>query len=179
MQYPQHPLPHISINLSATQFEQTDFAETMIRTLRELKADTSRLTLELTESMLLGNIEQTVEKMRKLKEIGISFAVDDFGTGCSSLAYLKRLPLDQIKIDRSFVKDIPHDVNDTALVEMLVSLSAQLNLDVVAEGVETAEAVSFLRERACRALQGYYFSKPIPIPEFEKSFIQNRDAIFL
>jgi len=178
-QYPGNPPPKISINLSAKQFEQADFAEKMIQTFQELEARTDLLTLELTESMLIGLVDPTIEKMRALKNLGVRFSIDDFGTGYSSLAYLKRLPLDEIKIDRSFIRDIPTDTNDTALVDMVLGLSEKLKLDVVAEGVETQEASHFLQSRGCRVMQGYYFSKPIPISEFEQTYIANRNWVFL
>ena len=126
-----------------------------------------RLKLELTESMLLENIEHTVLTMTALKEIGVQISLDDFGTGYSSLQYLKRLPLNQLKIDQSFVRDIATDSNDKAIVRTIIVMAHSLNLEVIAEGVETEEQKQFLYDSNCTHYQGYLFSKPVPIAEFE------------
>ena len=112
--------------------------------------------------------EETIEKMRELKLLGISFSMDDFGTGYSSLQYLKRLPLDQIKIDQSFVRDIASDPNDAAIVQTIIAMTGALGLNVIAEGVETVEQEQFLNLRGCHAYQGYWFGKPMPLDDFEK-----------
>ncbi|MDO8310694.1 MAG: EAL domain-containing protein, partial [Sideroxyarcus sp.] len=126
-----------------------------------------RLKLELTESMLLGNIEDTIATMNTLKEIGVLFSLDDFGTGYSSLQYLKRLPLDQLKIDQSFVRDIAIDSSDKAIVRTVIAIAQSLNLDVIAEGVETEEQRQLLLDKGCTHYQGYLFGKPVPIEQFE------------
>ena len=116
---------------------------------------------------MLENVEDTIAKMRELKLLGVGFSVDDFGTGYSSLQYLKRLPLDQIKIDQSFVRDIATDPNDAAIVQTIIAMTEALGLSVIAEGVETEEQHEFLDNHGCHAFQGYLFSKPIPIGQFE------------
>lgn len=168
---PDQPPPLVAINISATQFDQNNFADNIVRILEQTDADASHLTLELTESMLLGDIETTIGKMRRLKELGIRFSIDDFGTGYSSLAYLKRLPIDEIKIDRSFIQDVPGNANDSAVVETILTLAKQLRLEVVAEGVENREALDFLKSRGCRIFQGYYFSKPVTAATLEQRFL--------
>jgi EAL domain-containing protein (putative c-di-GMP-specific phosphodiesterase class I) len=125
------------------------------------------LKLELTEGMLLENIEDTIATMNALKEIGVQFSLDDFGTGYSSLQYLKRLPLDQLKIDQSFVRDIAIDNSDKAIVHTIIAMAQSLNLNVIAEGVETEEQRQFLLENGCSHYQGYLFSKPVPVEQFE------------
>ena len=124
-------------------------------------------SLELTESMLLEDIEGTIANMNALREIGVRFSLDDFGTGYSSLQYLKRLPLNQLKIDQSFVHDIAVDSSDKAIVCTIIAMAHNLQLDVIAEGVETEEQRQFLLDNGCTHFQGYLFSKPVPIDQFE------------
>jgi len=135
--------------------------------LLETGARPSHLELELTESAVLDNVEDTISKMRELKLLGVGFSMDDFGTGYSSLQYLKRLPLDQIKIDQSFVRDIATDPNDAAIVQTIIAMTEALGLNVIAEGVETEAQHEFLDLRGCPAFQGYLFGKPVPIDQFE------------
>jgi EAL domain-containing protein (putative c-di-GMP-specific phosphodiesterase class I) len=130
-------------------------------------ANPNKLKLELTESLLLNNVEDIIAKMTILKARGLSFSLDDFGTGYSSLAYLKRLPLYQLKIDQSFVRDILTDPNDAAIARTIVALAQSLGLSVIAEGVETDAQRDFLARNGCHAYQGYLFSKPVPIEQFE------------
>ena len=130
-------------------------------------ANPNRLKLELTESMLVTNVEDVIAKMSMLKAIGIGFSLDDFGTGYSSLSYLKRLPLDQLKIDRSFIRDVLIDPNDAAIAKTVVALAQSLDLRVIAEGVETAAQRDFLANSGCDAYQGYFFSRPLPLEGFE------------
>jgi len=127
----------------------------------------ARLKLELTESLVLDNVEDSIRKMNELNVLGVHFSMDDFGTGYSSLSYLKRLPLDQIKIDQSFVRDITIDHNDAAIVETIIVMAHALGLTVIAEGVETEAQRLFLEQCGCRAYQGYLFGKPVPLDEFE------------
>jgi EAL domain-containing protein (putative c-di-GMP-specific phosphodiesterase class I) len=138
-------------------------------TLLETGARPGLLKLELTESTVLENVEDTISKMRELKLLGVSFSMDDFGTGYSSLQYLKRLPLDQIKIDQSFVHDIVNDPNDAAIVQTIIAMSEVLGLSVIAEGVETGEQREFLDLRGCHVFQGYFFGRPVPLQDFEVS----------
>ena len=134
------------------------------------------LKLELTESMLLENIEETIATMHALKNIGIRLSLDDFGTGYSSLQYLKRLPLDQLKIDQSFVRDLAHDSNDGAIVRTIIAMAQSLNLNVIAEGVETEEQRQLLLSKGCIHYQGYLFGKPMPIEQFETLVKQKRSV---
>ncbi len=139
-------------------------------------ADPNRLTLELTESLLVHNVEDVIEKMTALKKEGVNFALDDFGTGYSSLYYLKRLPLDQLKIDRSFVRDVLTDPDDAAIAKTIVALAQTLGLEVIAEGIETAEQRAALASSGCHYYQGYFFSRPLPLESFER-FIYHRGQV--
>ena len=139
----------------------------MLSVLARTGANPNRLKLELTESLLVSNFDDVIAKMNALQTHGVGFALDDFGTGYSSLSYLKRLPLDQIKIDQSFVRDILIDPNDAAIAKMVIVLAESLGLLVVAEGVETQAQKDALAEQGCHAYQGYLFSRPLPIDEFE------------
>jgi diguanylate cyclase (GGDEF)-like protein len=167
----------LAVNVSAKQFRKSDFVDQVQRILFETRAKPSHLKIELTESTVLENVEDTIAKMRELKLMGISFSMDDFGTGYSSLQYLKRLPLDQIKIDQSFVRDITTDPNDAAIVQTIIAMTEALGLNVIAEGVETKEQQEFLDLRGCHAYQGYFFGKPMPINQFEA--LLNRDTLQL
>jgi len=158
----------LAVNVSARQFNQPDFVEQVQRAILESGAKPSHLKLELTESIVLKNAEASINKMREIKLLGVTFSMDDFGTGYSSLQYLKRLPLDQIKIDQSFVRDITTDPNDAAIVRTVIAMSESLGLNVIAEGVETQEQLEFLDMRGCHAFQGYLFSKPVPLQQFEE-----------
>jgi diguanylate cyclase (GGDEF)-like protein/PAS domain S-box-containing protein len=157
----------LSVNVSARQFHQPDFVEQVRQSLRAGGADPARLKLELTENVVLDHVETVISRMERLSRMGVGFALDDFGKGYSSLSYLKRLPLDQIKVDRSFVRDIPGDSNDAAIVRAILALSESLGLQVVAEGVETEEQKDFLDQHGCHAYQGYLFGRPMPAAEFE------------
>ena len=165
----QPAMAHLSlaVNVSAQQFHQRDFVDQLLLTLARTGANAHRLKLELTESLLVSNIEDVIIKMDALKAQGISFSLDDFGTGYSSLAYLKRLPLDQIKIDQGFVRDILLDPDDAAIAKAVIALAGSMGLEVMAEGVETEAQRNFLTELGCLAFQGYLFSKPLPVAEFE------------
>ncbi|MBI5753406.1 MAG: EAL domain-containing protein [Hydrogenophilales bacterium] len=157
----------LAVNDSARQFRQGDFVAQVQSVLLESGARPSLLKLELTESTVLENVENTIARMRELKLLGVSFSMDDFGTGYSSLQYLKRLPLDQIKIDQSFVRDIASDHNDAAIVQTIIAMTEALGLNVIAEGVETEAQREFLDKRGCHAFQGYLFGKPVPPDRFE------------
>ena len=157
----------LSINVSAKQFRQADFVDQVQATVQRHVINPMHLKLELTESMLLDNIEDTIATMTALGEIGVQFSLDDFGTGYSSLQYLKRLPLNQLKIDQSFVRDIAVDSNDQAIVRTIIAMAHMLNLNVIAEGVETEEQQGLLLNNGCTHYQGYLCSKPVPIEQFE------------
>ena len=158
----------MAVNVSARQFYRQDFVEQVLQTLARTGANPNRLKLELTESLLVSNIEDVITKMHALKSSGVCFSLDDFGTGYSSLSYLKRLPLDQLKIDQGFVRDILTDGNDAAIAKMVIALADSLGLAVIAEGVETAAQRDFLFDLGCRAYQGYLFSRPVAIHEFDR-----------
>ena len=157
----------IAVNVSAHQFRQADFVDQLLLILKNSGADPQRLKLELTESLLVSNVDEVIEKMYALKARGVGFSLDDFGTGFSSLSYLKRLPLDQLKIDQSFVREILTDPNDASIARTIIALAKNLGLGVIAEGVETEAQRDFLARSGCHAYQGYLFSRPLPIEDFE------------
>jgi diguanylate cyclase (GGDEF)-like protein len=168
---------HLSINISARQFNQPDFVDEVKSALQRSGAPPDRILLELTESLLLKNVDKAIQTMKSLKEFGVGFSIDDFGIGYSSLAYLKRLPLDQIKIDRSFVRDIVVDPDDRAIVQAIISLGHSLGLDVIAEGVEDAAQRDFLAAHDCLTYQGFFFSKPVPVDEFQRMLRSSPNAM--
>ncbi len=151
----------MAVNVSARQFRHADFVRQVRAVLEQTGADPARLKLELTESVLVDDMQAIVSKMTALKELGVRFSLDDFGTGYSSLTYLKKLPLDQLKIDQSFVRDVLSDANDAAIARTVIALAQSLGLGVIAEGVETAEQRDFLLRSGCTAFQGYFFSRPL------------------
>ena len=157
----------LAVNVSAHQFRQPDFVDQVLAILHDTGADPRRLKLELTESLLVSNVEDIIDKMLALKARGVGFSLDDFGTGYSSLSYLKRLPLDQLKIDRSFVGDVLTDPNDAAIATTIIALAQSLGLGVIAEGVETQGQRDFLASSGCLAYQGYFISRPLPLIGFE------------
>ncbi len=159
----------LAVNVSAKQINQPDFVHEAHRVARHHHIDPQRLKLEITESMLLGDMENTIAVMNALKGIGIQLSLDDFGTGYSSLAYLKRLPLDQLKIDQSFVRDIATSANDRSIVKTIIAMARSLGLDVIAEGVETETQRQFLELSGCLSYQGYLYGKPMPTNEFEQT----------
>jgi len=157
----------VAVNVSARQFRHPDFVDQVLAVLDSTGADPGKLKLELTESLLLDNVEDIIEKMTALKAKGIGFSLDDFGTGYSSLSYLKRLPLDQLKIDQSFVRDVLTDPNDATIARTIVALAQSMGLAVIAEGVETVAQQEFLAANGCHAYQGYLFGRPMPATEFD------------
>ena len=157
----------LSVNVSAKQFFGTDFVAQVESTIKRYDINPKQLKLELTESLLLESIESAVAIMNAFKEIDVRFSLDDFGTGYSSLQYLKRLPLYQLKIDQSFVRDIPTDSSDKAIVRTIIAMAQSMDLEVIAEGVETDSQLSFLVNYGCRHFQGYLFGKPMPIEQFD------------
>jgi diguanylate cyclase (GGDEF)-like protein/PAS domain S-box-containing protein len=159
----------LAVNVSALQFHQDNFVDQVLSVIDATGVDPTRLKLELTESMLVGDADSVVRKMGQLKVRGIRFSLDDFGTGFSSLSYLRRLPIDQLKIDQSFVRDIETDPNDAAIVRTIIALGQSLGLNVIAEGVETEGQRNFLAVHGCKQYQGYLFGRPVPIADFEKT----------
>jgi diguanylate cyclase (GGDEF)-like protein len=158
----------VAINVSAAQIEQKDFVKWIITTAMDKGIDPLSIELEITESLIMKNVDDKIEKLLQLRDYGIMVAVDDFGTGYSSLAYLKRLPVSSLKIDISFIKSLPGDKENTKITETIISLAKALNLKTIAEGVDRKEQIDFLRKLGCDEAQGYYFTMPLPAPEFEK-----------
>jgi diguanylate cyclase (GGDEF)-like protein len=157
----------LSVNVSSHQFRQADFVDRVVKILLLTGANPQRLRLELTESIMVKNVDDVVAKMNSLRGQGLGFSIDDFGTGYSSLSYLKRLPIDQLKIDQGFVKDILTDHNDAAIAKMVVALADSMGLSVIAEGVETEAQRAFLAGLGCQEYQGYLFGRPLPFKDFE------------
>jgi diguanylate cyclase (GGDEF)-like protein/PAS domain S-box-containing protein len=160
----------LAVNVSAAQFHQIGFGEQVRHAVRQHGIDPALLKLELTEGLLLANIEDTIASMHALREIGVRFSLDDFGTGYSSLQYLKRLPLDQLKIDQSFVRDLANDTSDQAIVLTIIAMARSLSLDVIAEGVESEAQRALLAQLGCHQYQGYLFSRPIPSQQFAQRY---------
>lgn len=160
----------LAVNVSARQFHQADFVEQVDQAIRRHGINSNRLKLELTESLVLDDIEDTIVKMHQLKEIGISFSLDDFGTGYSSLYYLTKLPIDQLKIDQSFVRNIGLTQSDAVIVQTIIGMAINLKIESIAEGVETEDQRAFLEAHGCHVYQGYLYSRPIPRAEFERLF---------
>ena len=157
----------IAVNISAVQFRESDFVEMVKSQIDKHHINPFNLQLELTESVALEKLELVVEKMLKLKEIGISLSLDDFGTGYSSLSYLKQLPFNQIKIDRQFISNIAADRGDVVMVKTIIGLAKSFKMGAIAEGVETDQQLAFLKQYGCKFYQGYLFAKPLPVKEFE------------
>ena len=159
----------IAVNVSANQFRQADFVDQVLVALSRAGANPKRLKLELTESLLVSNVNDVIEKMFLLKAKGVGFSLDDFGTGYSSLSYLKRMPFDHLKIDQSFVRDVLSDPNDASIAKTIIALAQNLGIGVIAEGVEIALQRDFLANAGCHAYQGYFFGRPLPLDDFERS----------
>lgn len=155
-------LPQLSVNVSAKQFHHSKFTERVYEVLDKTGMLPEALNLEITESVVLEGLEDTIQKMTELKSIGISFSIDDFGTGYSSLGYLTRLPVNELKIDRTFIKGIPNDVSNMAIAEAVLAMARHLGFNVTAEGVETRQQLQFLKQQSCHFYQGYLASKPLP-----------------
>jgi diguanylate cyclase (GGDEF)-like protein/PAS domain S-box-containing protein len=159
------PELHVAVNLSPKQFRQRDLVRSIADTLSRTGLPPRYLELEVTESSIMEHAEFTIRTLHELKAMGINLSIDDFGTGYSSLSYLKRFPIDALKVDQSFVRDIPGDPDDAAIASAVIALGHSLRLTIVAEGVETAEQLAFMRERGCHRVQGYYFARPMPAAE--------------
>lgn len=167
-QNPQTRALTLAINVSSRQFHQPDFVERICAGIERYGIDPTRIKLELTESVVLERVDDVIERMKQLRGRGVNFSLDDFGTGYSSLSYLKLLPINQVKIDQSFVRDLTTDPNDATIVRAILAMSLSLGLSVMAEGVETAEQCEFLLAHGCTNFQGYLFGKPLPIDQFEQ-----------
>ncbi|HYD78588.1 MAG TPA: EAL domain-containing protein [Paucimonas sp.] len=164
----------VAVNLSARQFYQHDLVKTVATALNEAELAPDCLEIELTESLVMTDVERAIAVLRDLKALGVQISIDDFGTGYSSLSYLKRFPIDVLKIDQSFVRDITEDADDAAIVLSIISLAHSLRLKVIAEGVETAEQLAYLRQHGCDQIQGYYFSKPLPAPALQSLLAEGK-----
>ncbi|MEN8169109.1 MAG: EAL domain-containing protein [Pseudomonadota bacterium] len=162
----------VAVNLSARQFQQKNLIELIERILDETGLSAQFLELELTESMVMDDVDSAIETMHALRDLGLRLAIDDFGTGYSSLSYLKRFPINTLKIDQSFVKDLATDSDDASIVQAIIAMGRQLDLHIVAEGVETGEQLEFLRNHGCKEVQGYFMSRPLPSDEFTKLISQ-------
>jgi diguanylate cyclase len=145
--------------------------------IQEYDVNPAFLTFELTESMIMADTDNMLKKLKELKSLGTKLSIDDFGTGYSSLRYLNRFPLDSLKIDRSFVKELPESSDAAAIVNAILALAKALNLKTVAEGVETTQQMAFLQNTSCDSVQGYFFSKPMPVEEFQKYWEQQNNPI--
>ncbi len=156
----------VAINVSGAQFGQENFVQEVLTILKNTDLDPQYLELEITETTIMTNPERAIQNLNKLKDVGIKISLDDFGTGYSSLSYLQRLPLDSLKIDISFIRNVESDPNDAAIVKTIITMAQNLNLRVIAEGVEDEYQFEFLRKHKCDAIQGYLFSPPVPAEEF-------------
>lgn len=166
----------LGINVSAAQFSDSRFSTSLQHAAEKADIDLKLIDLEITESMLIESVDTTIERMHEMRQLGTSFSIDDFGTGYSSLVYLKRLPVDVIKIDQGFVRDVKSDPNDAAIVETIIAVARHLGLTTIAEGVETEEQLSFLRDQGCQRYQGYLFSRPIDTDAFSKLLRQQSSS---
>jgi EAL domain-containing protein (putative c-di-GMP-specific phosphodiesterase class I) len=167
----------LAVNVSPRHFRQDDFVDKVLQVFSQADVSPSCLDLEITETLLMGNVDDVIGKMEALREHGIRISIDDFGTGYSSLTYLKQLPFDQLKIDQSFVRDITTDSNDAAIVETIIAMASHLDLGVIAEGVEDERQYNFLVEKGCSSFQGCYFSYPLSAEDFEK-FIAESAVVY-
>lgn len=165
----------IAVNISACQFRSDDLVATVESVVRDTALAPKWLELEITESMVIDDVEGVIGKLERLNALGVEIAIDDFGTGYSSLAYLKRFPVDRLKVDRSFVQNITTDSDDAAITEAVINLGHSLNLNVIAEGVETGEQLAFLSSRGCDGVQGFYFGRPMPAEDFEEWISMRQD----
>jgi diguanylate cyclase (GGDEF)-like protein/PAS domain S-box-containing protein len=168
-----YKVPRLAINLSAQQFRQKKLADNIAQILHETATDTSLIGIEITESMLVHNIDEVVQTLLSLSNMGLEISIDDFGTGYSSLSYLKRFPINKLKIDKSFVDDIATHPDDAAIVKAIIAMAHGLSMKVVTEGVETKEQLEFLRQHGCEQYQGYIFSKPLPAVEVAKLLLSH------
>jgi EAL domain-containing protein (putative c-di-GMP-specific phosphodiesterase class I) len=157
----------VCVNISSRQFLQDDFVKMVEQVLKETELSPEHLNLEITESIALYNIDDAIEKLLQIKQLGVSISLDDFGTGYSSMSYLKLLPIDYLKIDRAFTSGIFKDQSDFAIIDSIISMSHSLGMRVVAEGVEDEDQLKALSNLSCDEIQGYYYARPMPGPQFK------------
>jgi EAL domain-containing protein (putative c-di-GMP-specific phosphodiesterase class I) len=157
----------IAVNVSVQQFARADFVDTVVRTMREYSVTAGQLELEITESLLMRNLDDTTACMRRFRDAGVTLSIDDFGTGYSSFGYLRQFPVDALKIDRSFVKDMHNNDDDAAICAAIIAMARELKIKVIAEGVTNNEQIKFLQRHRCDQMQGYLISKPIPVDDLE------------
>jgi EAL domain-containing protein (putative c-di-GMP-specific phosphodiesterase class I) len=162
------PAIDMAINLASPSFRKPDLVERVAATLQQYGVPPAELCLEATESILMRDADVTMATLNRLRDLGVKLSVDDFGTGYSSLSYLRRFPINQLKIDRSFVNEVTENPDDAAIIAAIASLAHTLKLEVVAEGVETAEQMSRLAEQGCRMMQGFFFSRPLPAAQMTR-----------
>ncbi len=162
----------ISVNIAHSQLQQSNFVDNIKATLKRTQLPACRLEIEVTESVIMQNAEHAIQQLETLRILGLRISLDDFGTGYSSMSYLKLLPIDKLKIDLSFVRDIPHDTNDMAITEAIIALGKALDLQVIAEGVETEQQANFLIGKGCRQAQGYLYSHPIEENELKNKYFK-------
>ena len=162
------PPLRVAVNISGMQFQQKDLVDSIARALNESGLDPRNLELEITESVIMHNASEAIVMLEKLSQMGVDISIDDFGTGYSSLSYLKRFSIDKLKIDQSFIRNVSSDQDDAAIVKAIIALAHSLRLRVVAEGVEHAEQLQFLRSLGNDEYQGYFHSRPLPAAEFER-----------
>src|SRR5688572_21072718 len=169
-------MPHlrVAVNISGVQFRQKDLLETIACALETSGLEPQSLEIEITESVVMQNASEAIVTLEKLSRMGVHVSIDDFGTGYSSLSYLKRFPIDTLKIDRSFIRDISSDMDDAAIVRATIGLAHNLRLRVIAEGVETADQLHFLRSLGCDEYQGYFKSQPLTAEDFERAIRADR-----
>ncbi|MCK7576719.1 MAG: EAL domain-containing protein [Chromatiales bacterium] len=167
----------MAVNLSARQFAQPQLPARVAELLRDAGLPPERLELEITENAAMHDVGRAIATLQQLRAIGVKLSVDDFGTGFSSLSYLKRFPIDKLKVDQSFVRNLPHDDNDAAITRAVIALGNSLRLKVIAEGVETAEQLAWLRASGCHEYQGFYYSRPLPPEEFRVRVTRPRAGV--
>ena len=167
----------LSCNITIYHLEKGSLARNLELLLKKYDFDPKYLNIEITEEGVMKNVKKSIKMLNKIQKLGIRINIDDFGTGYSSLAYLKKLPISKLKIDRSFIKDIPQDADDMAITKTIVNLAKNLNLKLIAEGVETAEQQQFVFAQECDYIQGYFYSKPINAQEFEEKFLKEKDDL--
>jgi EAL domain-containing protein (putative c-di-GMP-specific phosphodiesterase class I) len=168
-------IPSVSINLSPIQFNDTDLSKKIENAIKAYPLNPLKFEMEITESNSLDDVDKLIERINDIKSIGVGLSIYDFGTGYSSLSYLHKLPVDILKIDKSFIKDIPENQNHVSLTKAIIAIAHELNLKVVAEGIETKEQEEYLKALHCDFGQGYFYSKPLPKDHFEKWFKENME----